>query len=127
MTDFETSYLTLVEPSKGDEIRYQTDLFYEDAEDSIAYPEFDHPRVIEHVEQHPESEHGPTTLVYALASAPTVTAVAAMVRAFILRNKDRKVVIRGRSGKARLEVTGDFSVEDIERLLRAQIEEEEGS
>ncbi|MFF3878659.1 hypothetical protein [Streptomyces sp. NPDC001978] len=127
MTDFEESYLTLVEPSAGDEIRYRTDVFYEDAEDSIDYPGFDHPRVIDEVHEQPDGEHGPVTLFYVLASAPTVTAFAAMVRAFILRNKDRKVVVHGRSGKVRLEVTGDFSAEEIERLLRAQMEEGDGS
>ncbi|MGW6792384.1 hypothetical protein [Streptomyces chartreusis] len=126
MTDSNTSYLDLVEPSVGEEIRYQTDVFYEDVDDSIDYPGFDHPSVIREVRDGPEDsqgENGPFTWVYVLGSAPTVTAFAAMVRTFILRNKNRKVVVRGKSGKVLLEVTGDLSAKDMERLLRTQLEE----
>jgi hypothetical protein len=93
--------------------------------EGVHYLHFDHPHVIQHESEDYDGEHGPGAVIYAAASAPTVAAFATRIEISLLRNKGRRVVVYWRNGKKRLSMTGDLSTEEIEALMRAQIEKHE--
>jgi transposase-like protein len=62
----------------------------------------------------------PVALEVVLAGPAAWVAVASVIRTYLTRHKDRKVVVYN-DGKPLLEVSGDISVEEIESLLRTQL------
>lgn len=94
-------------------------------------PSFDHVGPTRRGRYTADGLDGPLTVEYIIASAPTIAALAHIVRTYLLRNKNRKVTIYWQNGKRRLEVTGDLPADDIEKLmdrqLRSSDEPEEGA
>ena len=63
----------------------------------------------------------PFALEVILGSMAALAAIAGVIKTYIKRHKNRRVVVRNDDGEVILEVYGDRSVEEIEALLRARL------
>lgn len=91
-------------------------------ERTLSEPRFDHPSRLGQRETAYEGEGGGGYVVYALASAPTIAVFAGMIKTYIRRNADRMVRIEWKRDRSQLEIHGSYSVDEIERLIRAHDE-----
>ncbi|MGA4995967.1 hypothetical protein [Nonomuraea bangladeshensis] len=58
---------------------------------------------------------------WAIMSAPAWLALANVLKTYLTRHNNRKVIIYGDTGKKIVEVTGDLTAKEIEGLLRARV------
>lgn len=119
-------HLVISKVSETGEITYATllrDENYWESEEFLIYPAFDHFGPTQEQAQPYDGENGPGAVILLLASAPSIAAFASMIKVYLLRNKDRKVIVSREDGTPQLEVTGNLSVDDIERLLRVQMDQ----
>ena len=63
----------------------------------------------------------PFALEVILGTTAVLATIAGVIKTYIKRHKNRKVVIRNDDGEVILEVYGDRSVEDIKTLLQARL------
>ncbi|MEV5560286.1 hypothetical protein AB0L44_42160 [Nonomuraea wenchangensis] len=58
---------------------------------------------------------------WAIMSAPAWLALANVLKTYLTRHNNRKVIIYGDTGKKIVEVTGDLTAKEIEGLLRSRV------
>lgn len=68
-----------------------------------------------------DNHYGDHEWEYVLLSAPAWAALASVIRTWITRRANRRVVVYGDNGNKLLEVAGDATTAEIEILLRSRV------
>lgn len=84
--------------------------------------DFDHHATVGEEHQPYEGEIGWGHMVIVLASSPSVAVFASMIKTYLRRHADREVRVGWQDGQPQLTIHGSYSVDEIERLIAAQLQ-----